>query len=222
MNQITYRPYAPQDFGALSEIINITWGHEKSYSPTTASWLSHAYLRLCLTEQTFAQVALKNGAPIGIIMGNNFHSPHRSLKYQLQARWALFILYLTADGRRAWHFFEEVDQIYKKLLSRQPQHYEGELSFFAVHPEYRGLGIGKELYRHFLNYMNRENIQHFYVLTDTTCNYRFYEHQNMLRCGTEEVKLQVNGKLEEFLFFIYENAVQKHSAQETDIDIKIY
>lgn len=29
MGQITYRPYAPQDFNALSEIINATWGHEK-------------------------------------------------------------------------------------------------------------------------------------------------------------------------------------------------
>lgn len=29
MEQIIYRPYKKQDFGALSEIINITWEHEK-------------------------------------------------------------------------------------------------------------------------------------------------------------------------------------------------
>lgn len=213
MNKITYRPYVPQDFKALSDIINITWGHEKSYSPTTAVRLSNAYLRLCLTEQTFTQVALNNGKPIGIIMGNSFRPPHKSLKYRLQARWALWMLSLTAEGRRAWHFFEEVDQIYEKLLSGQSQDYEGELSFFAIHPVYRGLGIGKELYRRFFNYMNNENIRHFYVFTDTTCNFGFYERQNMLQCGTEEVKLQVNKKPEKFLFFIYENAVQKHSAE---------
>ena len=76
MGQITYRPYAPQDFNALSEIINATWGHEKSYSLTTAVRLSNAYLRLCLTEQTFTQVALYNGNPIGVIMGNSFRRAH--------------------------------------------------------------------------------------------------------------------------------------------------
>ena len=79
MGQITYRPYALRDFKALSDIINITWGHEKSYSLTTAVRLSNAYLRLCLTEQTFAQVALYNEKPIGVIMGNSFRTSHISL-----------------------------------------------------------------------------------------------------------------------------------------------
>lgn len=205
MGQITYRPYAPQDFNALSEIINATWGHEKSYSLTTAVRLSNAYLRLCLTEQTFTQVALYNGNPIGVIMGNSFRRAHKSLKNRFQARCALLILSLTAEGRRAWHFYEEIDQIYEKLLSRQSQDYEGELTFLAIHPGYRGLGIGKELYRRFFAYMNSENIQHFYVFTDTTCNYGFYEGQKLLLCGTEDVTLLVNGSPKQFLFFIYEN-----------------
>lgn len=205
MGQITYRPYAPQDFKALSEIINITWGHEKSYSLTTAVRLSNAYLRLCLTEQTFTQVALYNGKPIGVIMGNSFHRTHKSLKNRFQAECALLMLSLTAEGRRAWHFYEEIDRIYEKLLSRQSQNYEGELTFLAMHPGYRGLGIGKELYHRFFDYMNGENVQHFYVFTDTTCNYGFYEAQKMLLCGTEEVTLQVNGSPKQFLFFIYEN-----------------
>ena len=205
MNEIIYRPYEPQDFDALSQIINITWEHEKSYSSATAVRLSGAYLRLCLTEQTFTQVALSGGKPVGIIMGNSLCSSHRPLRRLLQAKQALFMLSLTAEGRRARHFFEEVDQIYEKLLSGQPKHYEGELSFFAIHPDYRGRGIGKELYRRLLSYMNSENIQRFYVFTDTTCNYGFYEGQNMLRCGTEKATLQVNGNPKEFLFFIYEN-----------------
>lgn len=207
--QISYRPYMPGDFEALSEIINMTWGHEKSYGPTTAARLSNAYLRLCLTEQTFTQVALKDGKPIGVIMGKDLRRPQKSLKLRLQARAALFILSLTAEGRRAGRFFEEVDQIYEKLLSGQSRHYEGELSFFAIHPDYRGLGIGGALYRRFLDYVKSGKIRYFYVFTDTTCNYGFYECQNMIRCGTEEVTLQVNGRPEGFLFFIYENAAQK-------------
>ena len=53
--------------------------------------------------------------------------------------------------------------------------------------------------------MERENIQHFYVFTDTSCNYGFYEYMNMFRRGTKRVKLKVNHRLEEFSFFLYEN-----------------
>lgn len=206
MNRIICRPYEPQDFEALSAIINTTWEHQKSYSPTTAVRLSDAYLRLCLTEQTFTQVALADGEPIGVIMGNDFSNHRYSLIFRLQAWWAVFILSLNTEGRRAWHFFEEIDQVYGKLLSVQKKPYEGELSFFAVHPDYRGLGVGTELYSRFLQYMEKEHIRHFYVFTDTTCSYGFYESRGMLRCGTEKVKLMVNDRLEEFLFFIYENA----------------
>ena len=85
MNKITYRPYVPQDFKALSDIINITWGHEKSYSPTTAVRLSNAYLRLCMTEQTFTQVALNNGKPIGIIMGKKHHAAQCIGRFKVNA-----------------------------------------------------------------------------------------------------------------------------------------
>ena len=63
------------------------------------------------------------------------------------------------------------------------------------------------------DYMNSENIRHFYVFTDTTCNFGFYESRNMLRCGTEEVELQVNRRPEKFLFFIYENAARKQNTE---------
>ena len=129
MNKISYRPYLPQDFKPLSDIINITWGYEKTYTPATAVRLSNAYLRLCLAEQTFTQVAFDNGKPIGVIMGNHLHSSHRHLKFQIQARWDLLTLSLTAEGRRARDFFKEVDKIYEKLLSAQSQDYGGELSF---------------------------------------------------------------------------------------------
>ena len=86
MEQIIYRPYKKQDFGALSEIINITWEHEKNYSQSTAIRLSNAYLRICLAEQTFTQVAVCKGKAVGIIMGNNLHCTSKPLIPHLQAK----------------------------------------------------------------------------------------------------------------------------------------
>ena len=179
MNAVIYRPYKRQDFKAVSSIINIIWKHESYYSPKTAVRLSEAYLRLCLTEQTFTQVALADGKPIGIIMGNHIRRHRCPLVLRLQAGWSVLVLSMTAEGRRSWRFLEEIDRIYAALLSGQPQEYRGELSFFAIHPDYHGQGIGRELFSRFCIYMERENIQHFYVFTDTSCNYGFYEYMNM-------------------------------------------
>lgn len=215
MEQIIYRPYKKQDFGALSEIINITWEHEKNYSQSTAIRLSNAYLRICLAEQTFTQVAVCKGKAVGIIMGNNLHCTSKPLIPHLQAKKDMLILSMTSEGRRAAHFFEELDKIYGRLLSAQSRQYGGELSFFAIHPNYRGLGIGKELYYRFQNYMDSVRIEDFYVFTDTTCNYGFYEHQGMIRCGTEKITIPVNGKQSDFLFFIYENSKSVQTINET-------
>ena len=130
MNAVIYRPYKRQDFKAVSSIINIIWKHESYYSPKTAVRLSEAYLRLCLTEQTFTQVALADGKPIGIIMGNHIRRHRCPLVLRLQAGWSVLVLSMTAEGRRSWRFLEEIDRIYAALLSGQPQEYKGELSFF--------------------------------------------------------------------------------------------
>lgn len=131
MNAVIYRPYKRQDFKAVSSIINIIWKHESYYSPKTAVRLSEAYLRLCLTEQTFTQVALADGKPIGIIMGNHIRRHRCPLVLRLQAGWSVLVLSMTAEGRRSWRFLEEIDRIYAALLSGQPQEYRGRTVFFS-------------------------------------------------------------------------------------------
>ena len=40
----------------------------------------------------------------------------------------------------------------------------------------------KKMFCNMLEYMKLQNINDFYLFTDTTCNYGFYEHQGMNRC----------------------------------------
>lgn len=73
---VIYREYQPNDFDMLSEIIKITWNHGKYYSYGVSCRVADAYLRFCLSEQTFAQVAEVNEKTVGIIIGNNFLKCH--------------------------------------------------------------------------------------------------------------------------------------------------
>ena len=60
-HQVILREFQPQDTDALADIIRITWGYDKFGSHETACKLARAYLDLCLTNQTYTQVAIVDG-----------------------------------------------------------------------------------------------------------------------------------------------------------------
>ena len=67
------------------------------------------------------------------------------------------------------------------MLHQTNQDYQGELSFLQLMGWYRGLGLGKELFNLLISYMQEQQINRFYLYTDTSCNYHFYEHLGMMR-----------------------------------------
>ena len=90
-----------------------------------------------------------------------------------------------------------------KLLKQVQTNFDCELAFFVVDANQQGLGIGKKLYKQFLNYMASEDLNTFYLFTDTTCNYAFYEHQGLDRLAEE--KLDVPQLQDNMHFFLYGN-----------------
>ena len=84
---------------------------------------------------------------------------------------------ISKEGRSVSKIFGCVDGIDKELLTRCPTDYQGELAFFAISQKCRGKGIGKALFQKVVEYMRSQKIQKFYLFTDTSCNYGFYEHQ---------------------------------------------
>ena len=68
----------------------------------------------------------------------------------------------------------------------------------------RGKGIGKKLFQSAMNYINDEKLKEFYLFTDTSCNYGFYEHQGMVRRCEKEHVFNIEGQTAKMKFFIYD------------------
>ena len=201
---ITLREYKREDFIVLQNIIRETWHYDDLSSSKTAQRLAGVFLSSCLTNYTYSRVALDNGKPVGIILLNNKakHKCPLGLKFQ-QIR-AIISLYLSKEGRKVSKIFESVSDIDKKLLNECDIEYPAELALFAVKPSYRGKGIGKQLFQSALDYMKEQKLNTFYLFTDTSCNYEFYEHQGMIRKGEKKQTLNVNGQSAKMNFFIYD------------------
>lgn len=202
--QITLREYEKEDFKALENIIRETWHYDDFSSPETACKLARVFLSSCLTRYTFSCVALHNGKPVGIILANNKakHKCPLGLKFQ-QIKHVTSLL-LSKEGRKVSKIFESVNGIDKELLQECGKEYPAELALFAIDSSCRGRGIGKMLFEKVIDYMKKEKLQEFYLFTDTSCNYGFYEHKGMVRRKEKEHIFNINGQRAKMNFFIYD------------------
>lgn len=209
MESITLRKFQEADTNAVINIIREAWHYDEFSSPKTAHKLAKVFLYSCLTNQTYTQVALQNELPVGIIMGKDILNHKCPFKYRIKQAQAILSLFLSAEGRKVTKIFKNVHDLDTQLLKESRVSEHGELAFFAVSASTRGKGVGKELFQNLLSYMKSQDIGQFYLFTDTSCNYGFYEHQGMVRRGKKEWTFHINEKIEKMEFYIYDYQVKK-------------
>lgn len=209
--QIQFREYRKQDYRDLVEIIRKTWHYDEFCSSKTADKLANVFLSSCLTNYTYSRVVLADGKAAGIILVNNIAKHTCSVMDRLRQLKALVALYGCKEGRQAARIFGSVHGIDQRLLEKNHKHYPAELALFALSDTYRGKGIGKQLFQAALDYMKQEGLDSFYLFTDTSCNYGFYEHQGMKRCCEHEHSFQIQGQEAKMRFFIYEYMLSKQA-----------
>ncbi len=202
--QITLRDYQKEDSKELQTIVRETWHYDEFCSPKTAAKLAGVFLSSCLTNYTFSRVALLNKKPVGIILVKNTALHKCPLKYRLKQIKSILSLYLSKEGRKVSKIFGSVNGIDKQLLADVNKVYPAELSLFAVDCSCRGKGIGKKLFNAALEYLKEQEINAFYLFTDTSCNYGFYEHQGMVRRCEQEHLFNIKGQHAKMNFFIYD------------------
>ena len=192
--QIELREYQKQDFKALETIIRETWHYDDFSTSKTAVKLARVFLSSCLVDGNVA----------GIILANNITKHKCPLSNRLLQIKSILSLYSSKEGRNVSKIFGNVNGIDKQLLNENNKTYPAELALFAVSSSCRGKGIGKMLFQSALNYMKQEKLKEFYLFTDTSCNYGFYEHQGMKRRLEKKHVFNIKGQQAVMNFFIYD------------------
>lgn len=202
--QIVLREYQETDRQALEDIIRETWNYDRFCSPKVAAKMAKVYLNSCLTNQTFTRVAVVDHVPVGIIMGKNIQKHKCPLKLRMEWLKSIMSLFASKEGRQISKMFGGVEKIDRELLSACGKAYKGELAFFAISGKCRGKGLGRKLFELAADYMKSQSISEFYLFTDTTCNYLFYEHLGLTRRCEKRHTIHVKDEKEEMTFFLYE------------------
>lgn len=205
--EIRLKEYKKEYDKDLENIIRKTWNYDEFASRKTAEKLARVYLSSCLSNSTFSCIAVDGEKTIGIILANNRKKKSRSMIRKFDLIKKIIALISNKEGRKISKMFGSVVSIDKDLLGSINKEYEAEISFFAIDENYRGKGIGGLLFKSVLEYIKEEKLKDFYLFTDTSCNYKFYEHQGMKRKCEKEKLFNINGKDIKMKFFIYDYLV---------------
>lgn len=204
---ITYRPLEKNDYKALANMISNTWHYEKITSPFASLHLSYAFLYSSLAHHTYTQVAVSNNTPVGLIIGRTNDVPLKHKCYYVYLLFHLVLLLFTSEGKQAVQSFRRNSQVSQALLKLTYESYDGEVLFFAVDQTLRGSGVGSYLFDDYLNYLKTKGARTFYLFTDTTCTYTFYEYKGLKRIGALTRRMPFLQK--EVSFFLYRGDLQE-------------
>ncbi|MCC5894684.1 MAG: GNAT family N-acetyltransferase [Alkalibacterium sp.] len=205
-NPISYRPLEKKDFKGLAAVISDTWHYEKISSPFTATHLAYAFLYSSLAHHTYTQIAIKEDTPVGLIIGRTNTVPFQHKRYYVHLFFHLFLLVFTSEGKQAIQSFRRNTQVTHALLKLTYESYDGEVLLFAVDKSTRGNGVGSTLFNGYLTYLRSEGARTFYLFTDTSCSYTFYEHKGLKRIGALTRRMPFLQK--EISFFLYRGDLQ--------------
>lgn len=131
------------------------------------------------------------------LIGFSGYSKSNSKKHLLKKRFYTIIknkLYKSKDIKDL-EALKTYENSYDYLPKELENHFDGEVSILIVDKNYRGKNIGKKLLLEVFKLAKKDNIKNLKILTDESCNFKFYEN-----CGCEKiyetiVKNQKHGKL---------------------------
>ncbi len=208
-SRLVYRPILPEDRQQIVDIVDKTWDYRPyGYDERFCKRFSRADLLGCLSSADYSRAAFLDGKPMGYILARIGKGKRRNTGLKL----ALALQLLTIRTAEYGYLVEDYLKLYAKtdhaLLTATGKDYGGELVFFAVDPQARGMGVGKELLHGVYNYFRENGVDTFYVFTDTTCDFSFYEKNGFVKMGQHTAPAAMrNG--EEITFYIFERSLLK-------------
>lgn len=215
--EVTLRSAQPADYPALHALNRGAWFKSDyiAYPEATNAYVD-LDLNSSLSNASMATVAEVDGKIAGVILVSADSEPKYGRMLMQSTIDAAATLH--AQGQEIADYFYDrmkVESKYDaKLLEKAQENtdYDGRIVLFIMDPEFQGLGIGSKLFQAAKDYFEATNVQNYYLFTDSSCNYPFYDHKGMHRAGSLTFNQpglfeQFDGSksTEPFEFFIYDN-----------------
>ncbi|WP_225744820.1 GNAT family N-acetyltransferase [Marinilactibacillus sp. Marseille-P9653] len=202
MKKVVYRVLEKGDIPSLVSILIKNWKFDQTLSEKNAYHMGTSFLNYELAKSSYTEVAEVDGEVVGMLASSFGKVPLSSRLYLLNVLVHGIPLLLSKEGRASLRIQREVLSNDQQLFDQLDETFEGEVTLFAVGEKAQGLGIGSGLFNRFLEQMKKRNLNHFFLYTDTNCNYGFYEHKGLDRIAEKTYSIKASTKFD-MTSFIY-------------------
>lgn len=215
---VRIRRMTRSDYPQLVELIRRTWyadaGADGQETPDAvqdhgvASRLAAIDAQDGLARATYAAVAERDGRIIGAILGSDPARATRMQRIRHRLRQVRLALTLLASPAGRGGLMEQLAILRadRTLVRAAGKTYPAEIVLFLVAPESKGLGVGGRLFTHMLGTFHEHGIHEYFLFTDTSCDYGFYEYKGLRRMVTEHIASTDGKPLD---CFLYEGDVER-------------
>ena len=215
---VRIRRMTRSDYPQLVELIRRTWyadaGADGQETPDAvqdhgvASRLAAIDAQDGLARATHAAVVERDGRIIGAILGSDPARVTRMQRIRHRLRQVRLALPLLASPAGRGGLMEQLAILRadRALVRAAGKTYPAEIVLFLVAPESKGLGVGGRLFTHMLGTFHEHGIHEYFLFTDTSCDYGFYEYKGLRRMVTEHIASTDGKPLD---CFLYEGDVER-------------
>lgn len=158
-----------------------------------------------LARQNYAEVAERDGQVLGVLLGHlkSMPFPDGHKKWDAEARRKLFFFNHSKEGKKFYTVQKRTAKYEAVILDPHEDRFDAELVLFASAPAARGQGVGKALLGRFNEFLREHGAKNAFLLTDSFCNFGFYEHLGYERIAQTEGFLGIERDKKPFEFYLY-------------------
>lgn len=156
------------------------WDLGKTSSRSKGKVCAWIYLFTILEETEKMVIEKENGKVIGICGYAKWNSKKHIVRKKFFHILKLILIWspLVKDKKAIYEYSNNYDYTPEELAN----YFEGEISILILNSKYRGKGIGKKMLSLVFEYAKNDNMKNIQILTDESCNFKFYE-----ACGCKKV-----------------------------------
>lgn len=155
-----------------------------------------------LSTATYACVAEHKGEIVGVALAEVFGGAPMFPQAQALKAKARTDLVALPGGARLLEVGEESLAVNAELAGEARGECQGEWQLFLVAKEYRGHGIGGQLWRGVRKYFRDAKVERYYLFTDTTCDWQIYENHGMRRAAQQAATADIAGTMTDKFIYV--------------------
>lgn len=216
---IVYRSLKAVDLPDLTEIIQKKWAPpELRRHQQLAGWFGYLVMHFFSLKQNCSWVAVDEdtGKTVGVLLTQIINRSAGNTAETGSGNSDLWerrmIVDSCADALKERGFgavdpmeaFEDNARVMHEAFGeRKP---DAELLLFALDEDYRGHGIGRELFDRTIRSLEEEGVSDFYLHSDSSSAFTFYEHRGIRQIARMSSNLRM-GDVENVELYLYEGTV---------------